>query len=172
MLAPLYRLPDATRYLARCGEAGIRIRRLEVWDRARLRAFVSEHFSEDWAEEAEFAFAGGHPITGFAAVARGEIVGFAVYESSRRGFFGPTGVRSDVRGNGVGAALLLQSLEAMREMGYGYAIIGWVGPADFYTRVCGATVIADSDLGVYGSNQDERAGREEHRGLGPAASER
>ena len=39
----------------------------------------------------------------------------------------------------------------MREMGYGYAIIGGVGPAEFYEKVCGAFVIADSEIGVYAS---------------------
>jgi hypothetical protein len=37
----------------------------------------------------------------------------------------------------------------MREMGYGYAIIGGVGPAEFYEKVCGATVISGSEVGVY-----------------------
>ncbi len=87
----------------------------------------------------------------------GEIVGFAAYECSRRGFFGPTGVREDLRGNGAGASLLMRCLEAMREMGYGYAIIGGVGPAEFYEKVCGATVIEGSDPGVYGALYRERA---------------
>ena len=79
----------------------------------------------------------------------GRIVGFAVYECSRRGYFGPTGVREDLRGRGLGAALLFRCLEAMREMGYAYAVIGGVGPQAFYEKVCGAFVIPGSETGVY-----------------------
>ena len=149
MLVALYRLPEAAPWVERAAAAGISVRRLDAWDRGPLRAFVLEHFTPNWADEAELAFAGGHPITGFVAVTGGRICGFAVYEASRRGFFGPTGVREDLRGSGAGAALLLRCLESMREIGYGYAIIGGVGPAAFYEKVCGATVIADSDPGVY-----------------------
>ena len=75
--------------------------------------------------------------------------GFGVYECTRRGYFGPTGVQEDLRGNGVGALLLLRCLEAMRDMGYAYAIIGGVGPTKFYEKVCDAFVIPGSDVGVY-----------------------
>ena len=49
----------------------------------------------------------------------------------------------------MGALVLLRCLEAMREMGYGYAIIGGVGPTEFYEKVCDAFVIPGSDVGVY-----------------------
>ena len=138
MLVRLYDLQPAPRYDERCAANGISVRRIDAWDRAPLLAFVREHFTENWASEVEFAFSGGHPIHGFA-----------VYETSRRGFFGPTGVREDLRGGGAGAALLMRCLESMREMGYAYAIIGGVGPAAFYEKVCGATMIEGSERGVY-----------------------
>lgn len=150
MLVRLYDLPDASAYHARATAAELNVRRLEAWDRGALRQFVGEHFGREWASEAEFAFAHGHPITGFVAVQRGAIAGFAVYESSRRGFFGPTGVREDLRGHGAGASLLFRCLDAMRETGYAYAIIGGVGPAAFYEKTCGAKVIEGSDVSVYG----------------------
>jgi hypothetical protein len=34
-------------------------------------------------------------------------------------------------------------------MGYAYAIIGGVGPAAFYEKVCGAFVIPGSERGIY-----------------------
>jgi hypothetical protein len=37
----------------------------------------------------------------------------------------------------------------MRGQGYGYAIIGDVGPVDFYVRAVGATPIADSTPSNY-----------------------
>lgn len=149
MLVRLYSLPDPAPYEARTAGSAILVRRLEAWDRAALRAFVNRHFGDNWASEADFAFANGHPITGFVAIEAGAIAGFAVYESSRRGFFGPTGVREDLRGNGAGASLLFRCLESMREMGYAYAIIGGVGPAAFYEKVAGATIIEGSDASIY-----------------------
>ncbi len=149
MLVRLYELPDGSAYERRALDAGISVRRLDAWDRAALRRFVGQHFGETWASEADFAFTNGHPITGFIAIKDGAIAGFAVYESSRRGFFGPTGVREDLRGSGAGAALLYRCLEAMREYGYAYAIIGGVGPAEFYAKTCGASIIGGSESSVY-----------------------
>jgi predicted N-acetyltransferase YhbS len=163
MLVRLYDLPDAAPYDARTSAAGVRVRRLDAWDRAALRKFVGHHFGENWAAEAEFAFSNGHPITGFVAVKDGAIAGFAVYESSRRGFFGPTGVREDLRGKGVGASLLFRCLGSMREMGYAYAIIGGVGPAEFYAKVCGARTIEGSERSVYGELYEEMRARQQQR---------
>jgi GNAT superfamily N-acetyltransferase len=163
MLVRLYDLPDAAPYDARTSGAGVRVRRLDAWDRTALRKFVDQHFGANWAAEAEFAFSNGHPITGFIAVRDGVIAGFAVYESSRRGFFGPTGVREDLRGKGVGASLLFRCLESMREMGYAYAIIGGVGPAEFYAKVCGARIIEGSERSVYGELYEEMRARQQQR---------
>ena len=40
-------------------------------------------------------------------------------------------------------------LRAMRESGYGYAIIGGAGPMKFYEKAVGATIIPDSKPGIY-----------------------
>ena len=53
------------------------------------------------------------------------------------------------RGLGLGKALLFKALEGLREIGYAYAIIGGVGPRDFYAKVCGAVEIPGSDPGTY-----------------------
>ena len=45
----------------------------------------------------------------------------------------------------------------MLEMGYAYAVIGGVGPAQFYEKVCGAFVIPGSEVGVYRPLLDLRA---------------
>jgi predicted N-acetyltransferase YhbS len=50
---------------------------------------------------------------------------------------------------GLGKALLMRSLEALRESGYAYAIIGGVGPKEFYEKNCGAIEIPGSDPGTY-----------------------
>ena len=150
MLARLYDLPDAGPYIERATAAGgFAVRRAEPWDRDRMRSFATRCFGDLWAVEADRAF-NDSPITGYVATSGPEIVGFAVYECTRRGFFGPAGVRDDLRGQGLGAALLLRCLHSMREMGYAYAIIGGVGPAEFYEKVCGAFVIPGSEVGIYG----------------------
>lgn len=159
MLVRLYDLPDPDSYYQRAREAGATIRRAEPWDRFALRTFIEANFWEAWAPEADLAFS-GHPITGFVAMAEGRIAGFAVYECSRRGYFGPTGVREDLRGRGLGAALLFRCLESMWEMGYAYAVIGGVGPAAFYEKVCGAFVIPGSETGVYRSVYEELRDRQ------------
>lgn len=161
MLVRLYAIPDAAPWCERADVAGITIRRMDAWDRHAVRTFVRSTFGDHWMSEADLAFS-GHPITGFVAVRGGDICGFAVYEASRRGFFGPTGVREDLRGNGAGAALLLRCLESMREMGYAYAIIGAVGPAEFYANTCGATIIEGSDPGIYAHLYREGAERGRH----------
>jgi hypothetical protein len=77
------------------------------------------------------------------------LVGFACHDVVAKGVFGPTGVATASRGNGIGTALLFASLRAMQEQGYAYAIIARVGPAEFYQRAVGATVIEGSEPGVY-----------------------
>ena len=38
---------------------------------------------------------------------------------------------------------------AMKEEGYAYAVIGWVASEDFYAHAVGATVIPDSEPGIF-----------------------
>ena len=78
-----------------------------------------------------------------------KLIGFAVYDSTYRNFFGPTGVTKAARGLGTGKALLFVCLYAMKALGYGYAIIGGVGPAEFYEKAVGAKMIEGSEPGVY-----------------------
>jgi N-acetylglutamate synthase-like GNAT family acetyltransferase len=153
MLARLYALPDGAPYHERAAAARFTIRRADPWDRDRMQHFVKENFGQLWAVEADRAFIHS-PITAYLATKQGDISGFAAYECTRRGYFGPTGVREDLRGNGLGAALLFRCLESMREMGYAYAVIGGVGPAEFYEKIVGAFLIPGSEVGVYGSLQE------------------
>jgi hypothetical protein len=150
MLVRLYDLPDAAPHFQRITAAGLKVRRADPWDRLRLHEFIRSQFQELWAIEADRAFA-STPITAFLGIEGKDIAGFAVYESTRHNFFGPTGVREDLRGSGLGAALLFRCLESMREMGYAYAVIGGVGPAEFYEKTVGAFVIPGSEVSVYGS---------------------
>ena len=148
MLVRLYALPDPAPALARAARASVQIRRAEPWERDSLLAFVRATFGDGWIAECAAAFA-RMPVACFVAVRDAAIVGFACHDVTRRNFFGPAGVAPDARGAGAGAALTLAALAAMREAGYAYAIVGGVGPAEFYARVAGAKVIEDSTPGIY-----------------------
>jgi predicted N-acetyltransferase YhbS len=154
LLVRLYDLPDPAQYYRRAEGAGATVRRAEPWERSRFRTFVEEQFGARWADEAETAFF-RQPITAFVALVDNELAGFAVYECTRRGYFGPTGVREELRGRGIGAALLFRCLEAMTALGYAYAVIGGVGPAEFYEKVCGAFPIPGSEPGIYGRREGD-----------------
>ena len=149
MLVRLYDLPDARECHERVEQAGYVIRRARAFERHKVVAFAGGKFSAKWASEVEVAMA-RQPVACWIATRGGEVCGFACYDTTMRGFFGPTGVAESARGNGVGKALLMRALESLREMGYAYAIIGGVGPAEYYARACGAVEIAGSDPGIYG----------------------
>ncbi len=139
MLVNLQRLPPVP-----CPE-GVRVVRVLPPDRRRILRFVLDTFGEGWASECEQALS-GLPCRCFAAVQDGKPIGFACYDATAKGFFGPIGLAEAARGRGIGAALLLNTLNAMREDGYGYAVIGWCDEAqDFYRKTAGAVPIPGSD---------------------------
>jgi len=124
------------------------VRRANAWEMSRVREFAGK-WGPTWADEATVAFA-RQPVSCFIAIADGEIAGICCYECTRRNYLGPMGVDESLRGKSVGKALLLASLLSMRDgLGYAYAIIGGVGPVEFYAKSCGAVVIEGSDRGVY-----------------------
>jgi predicted N-acetyltransferase YhbS len=148
MLVKLYDLPDSRALFARMVELGITVRRALAPEKHKVAAWVRENFSEGWASESEVAFS-RQPVSCFIAVQDGGIVGFACHDATCRNFFGPTGVAPNARNNGVGTALLFACLEAMKQQGFGYAIIGGVGPADYYAKAVGAVPIEGSEPGIY-----------------------
>ena len=58
-------------------------------------------------------------------------------------------VAQGMHGHGIGKALLFACLEDMKHQGFGYAIIGGVGPAEFYAKAVGAVAIEGSAPGIY-----------------------
>ena len=148
MLVNLLRLPPAGPALDELRRGGLVVRRARPWELTPVREFVAGEFSPAWADEVSVGFA-RQPVTVFVALREGRLVGFAAYECTRRDFFGPTGVAERERGRGLGRALLLASLWGLRELGYAYAVVGGVGPAEFYERAVGARLIPDSSPGVY-----------------------
>ena len=148
MLVKLYALPPLQPVIDDQAQRGIILRRALPPEKHIVTAWVDKHFSKYWVIETEIAFT-RQPVSCFLAVEDGVLIGFGCYETSHRGFFGPTGVAEALRGRGTGKALLLACLHDMRAQGYGYAIIGWAGPVEFYQKAVGAIVIEDSRPGVY-----------------------
>jgi hypothetical protein len=148
MLVRLYDLPDAGPLDRRLADQGIIVRRAMAYEKLAVLQWVEENFSAGWVSECDVAF-GNQPISCVVATRDRRLVGFGCYDATCRNFFGPVGVSEKDRGRGIGSGILLECLAAMRASGYAYAIIGGVGPKDFYERVAGATEIPGSTPGVY-----------------------
>jgi GNAT superfamily N-acetyltransferase len=148
MLVKLYDLPDSRTLRERLAKAGISVRRALAPEKHKVTAWIRDNFSEGWVSETEVAFS-RQPVSCFIAVKDGRITGFACHDATCRNFFGPTGVTPKARKSGIGTALLLACLEDMKQQGFGYAIIGGVGPADYYAKAVGAVLIEGSEIGVY-----------------------
>lgn len=113
-----------------------------------VQRWVREHFSEYWVSEVTVAMA-HQPPGCLVAVVDGELVGFACYDATARGFFGPNGVAESHRGKTIGLALFYHTLAAMKAQGYAYAIIGSAGPVDFYVKAVGAVPIQADKEDIY-----------------------
>ena len=164
MLVKLYALPDAGPLLERLARQSIHIRRAEPGESRTIGRWVETHFSESLAAEVVWAIA-REPIScyiaveraapaqsgdAYAKVPRETLIGAACFDAAGKGLFGPLGVDPAYRKRGVGRALLLAALEAMRAERYAYAVIGWAGEPEFYRKVAQATEIADSEPGIFG----------------------
>jgi GNAT superfamily N-acetyltransferase len=147
LLVPLLKLPPRPDE-ATLRAQGVVLRRANTFELTRVSEFITTHFSQSWADEVGAAFA-RQPVTCFLTLVDGKIAGFAAYETTRRAFFGPTGVDPAHRGRGLGTALLLASLWGLADLGYAYGIIGAAGPVEFYRKAVGAIVIPDTKPGTY-----------------------
>jgi len=149
MLVRLYDLPPVAPVLEKLAGEGIRIMRAFAPNREHIIAWVRKHSSEYAAGEAGVAMSSPRP-TLFIASRGNDILGYACYNATAPDFFGPTKVLEEEQGKGIGKALLLACMHALREEGYGYAIIGSVGPVEFYEKCVGAVRIENSTPGLYG----------------------
>lgn len=148
LLVKLYTLPPSGPLLEKLGAQGVEIKRAIGPEKRVIADWAEKTFSKGWASECEVALS-AQPAGCFLAIRNREIIGFACYDATAKGFFGPIGVNEAARTAGVGKALLIRTLEAMREAGYGYAVVGWAGPTEFFKKAVGATVIEGSEPGVY-----------------------
>ena len=135
MIVNLYALPAMDEL-----PEGVTIERAFAGDKKRILAALRT-LAPGWLGEVETALC-QMPPNCLVAYLHGKPVGFACYDATAKGYFGPTGVLSAARGKHIGKALLLRTLLAMREAGYGYAIIGWAEEAaPFYEKTVGARFI-------------------------------
>jgi len=164
MLVKLYALPEVNHYLKALDQEGIEIRKPHPAEKYILSEWVRQHFSDSsWAIGCEVALE-NRPVSCYLAVKKNQVpvpsedpydlpdevlIGFACYDVGNKGMFGPLGVHVNYRRQGIGTTLLLACLHAMKEEGYAYAAIGWVASEDFYANAVGATVIPDSEPGIF-----------------------
>jgi len=154
MLVKLYAIPGVDEALAACAARNVMVRRALAPERPAVLDWIRAVFARS-AAEVETAFT-QTPVTCFIAVRNDTILGFACYDVTCRNFFGPEGVAAEERGRGIGRALLLSALHAQRARGYAYAIIGGVGPAEFYAKTVAAIAIPGSTPGIYGGMLKQR----------------
>lgn len=149
MLIKLYNLSHyQTSPAADMERRGIDIRRALTPEKHVIVPWVLRHFSAHWASECEAAFC-SRPVSCFIAALKGEMAGFCCHDVTCKGFVGPIGVSSYERGQGIGKALLMASLNDMVHQGYAYAVVGDAGPEKFFSTAAGASIIEGSEPGIY-----------------------
>lgn len=144
LLVKLYQLQPRSTELP----DGVVVRRTFAAEKRLVAQWVSTHFGERWASECEISFM-RQPVACFIATNGLEVLGFATYDATARGFFGPTGVMENARHKGIGRALLFAALNDMASQGYAYGIIGATTSFAFYRKEVGATEIPESTPGFY-----------------------
>lgn len=148
MLVKLYDLQDDWNFLSTQAVQRVTLRKPIGPEKYLIIDWVKDNFGEAWASETDVALS-HQPVTCFVASCEQSLIGFACYDATALGFFGPGGVAERHRGHGTGRALLLACLLDMKLKGYGYAIIGDAGPVEFYRKTVGAIDIPHSTPGVY-----------------------
>ncbi len=131
---------------------GVRLRRMTPADHDRVWAYVEREFEfpsplaptpigRRWAY---LATAGLKldPPTLHTAERGGALGGFAVTDVAAPGRLGPMGVSPDLRGLGVGTALLKRALADLRARGLAVGVIYGAGPYAFYARTVAARTSA------------------------------
>jgi GNAT superfamily N-acetyltransferase len=148
MLVKLYNLDHNWDFIADRKISGVTIRKPIGPEKHSFLNWISAHFSGGWAAEADVAFT-NKPRSCFLAAEASVIAGFACYDATALGYFGPIGVAAAYQGMGIGKSLLKACLLDMKSKGYGYAIIGDVKDPKFYQKAVDAILIPDSSAGIY-----------------------
>ncbi len=148
MLVKLYELDNDWNFIKQLKDIGICIRKPMGSEKDYIIDEIRNNFNGAWASEAEVAQS-NHPMSCFVSIKDKQFLGFACYDATALGFFGPIGVKEQYRGQDIGTALLKASLLDMKNKGYGYAIIGHTGILKYYEKTVAAVEIPDSSLGLW-----------------------
>ena len=130
---------DTAATATRLAAEGIVVRRAGDADIPATAAFALQTFSRGWQIEVEETRRFSLPPLNIA-IYREQVVGFAAYDVTGYGRFGPTGTRPDMRQRGIGGALLKMCLQQMFDRGDSTAEIAWAGPVAFYAKEVGARI--------------------------------
>ncbi len=117
---------------------GYVVRRAERAEELPLGGWIEHTFAPVWAHEMLLALAGPRQAVHLAF--KDDVpVAFACADGNNQGlgWFGPAGTSEEHRGAGLGEALLISCLLDVRDTPEG-GVIAWVGPREFYRKVCGA----------------------------------
>jgi GNAT superfamily N-acetyltransferase len=117
-------------------------------DRYLMINWAQQNFPKSWVSEIETALA-NTPTSCIIAQQHNTLLGFACYDATALGFFGPIGVIGEAQGQGIGRRLAIHCFHEMWLKGYGYAIVGMAASADFYRKITSVIEIPDSDPGLY-----------------------
>lgn len=147
LLVSLYDLPECPDAVGDDGSDYI-IRRALAPEKHVILNWIESQFSSGWASEASVAMS-MQPISLWIALHGQEIAGFACFDATSKGFFGPTGVSENAQGHGVGGRLLMATLSGMKHAGYAYGIIGGVSDSSFYRKYLEVMEIPNSSPGIY-----------------------
>ena len=130
MLVKLYELEDDWGYKTQQQASGITIRKPLGPEKHLIVEWVTELFGVGWGSEVDMAMS-NRPVSCFFAIHNDTIVGFACYDATALGCFGPIGVAKTFQRRKIGKALLMACLLDMKNSGYQYAVIGNVGEPVF-----------------------------------------
>ena len=119
--------------------SGLIARRLTAADWASFSLWMGETWGAAWQDEVELTLR-REPVSCFVALKHDDLIGFAAYDTNRRGWFGPMGTTPRSQGKGVGELLLRKCLDDVGARRATACVIAWAGPRDFYRRTVGATV--------------------------------
>lgn len=85
LLVKLYNLEDTIDGLKKLEEDNIRIVRALALDKSRIIDFIKDEFEINWANEFERSLF-NNPTSCFIAIKDKEVVGFACYDATGKGF--------------------------------------------------------------------------------------
>lgn len=160
MLIKLFDLPPLQPALDAIAGHQILVRPARPGEEPLIAFWIQQHFGDCWSRCAGSG-ARCNSNTLFVAVRQAapdlaraqtadlrpeQLAGFSCYDSSNKGMLGPLGVLPEFAGKGIGKALLLTALHAMRAENCAYAVIGWAGPVAWCQRIVGASVIPEAGL--------------------------